>query len=156
MTAPPQRVEQRVEALGGGGEARRLDAGAARPVRLVALDHAGLAQADGLAVDRDRGLALGVGDLVAEVLGLLAHEAVDGEGEQVGEAQLLVVDGHGVELLEAVDGLAREQLRVAVVDGGGVAARLAAGEVLVVLEVERADELLGAPTVLLQVESLTA
>ena len=152
VAAPPERVEQRVEVLRGGGEARRLDARAARPVRLVALHHARLAQADGLAVDGDGGLALGVGDLVAEVLGLLAHEAVDGEGEQVGEAQLLVVDGGRVQLLEAVDGLAREQLRVAVVDRGGVAARLAPGEVLVVLEVERADELFGAPAVPLQVE----
>ena len=45
-----------------------------------------------------------------------------------------------------------EQLRIAVVDGRGVAARLAAGEVLVVLEVERADELLRAPAVTLQIE----
>ena len=122
VTAPPLRVEQRVEVLGGGGQARLLDARAARPVRLVALRHARLAQPDGLAVHGDGGLGLGVGDLVAEVLGLLAHEAVDGEGEQVGEAQLLVVDGRGVELLEPVDGLAREQLGIAVVDGRRLAA----------------------------------
>ena len=65
---------------------------AARPVRLVALHDARLSQADGLAVDRDGGLALGVGDVVAEVLGLLAQIAVDGEGEQVGEAPLGIVD----------------------------------------------------------------
>ncbi len=152
VTAPPERVEQRVEVLRRGREARRLDAGAARPVGLVGLDHARLAQPEGLTVDGDRGLALGVGDLVAEVLGLLAHEAVHSEGQQVGEAQLFVVGRGGVQLLEAVDGLPGEELRVAVVHGGGIAPGLAPGEVLVVLEVERADELLGAPAVPLQIE----
>ena len=152
MAAPPHGVEQRVEALGGGGQARRLDALAARPVGLVALHDARLPQADRLAVDRDGGLALGVGDLVAEVLGLLAEVAVDREREQEGEAPLRVVLWRPVQLLEPVDGLAREQLRVAVVDRRRVAAGLAAGEMLVVLEIERADELLGAPPVAFQVD----
>ena len=94
--------------------ARLLDARTTRPVRLVALNEARLPQPDRLAVDDDRGLALGVGDLVAEMLGLLAHEAVDGEREKVRESELVVVEFEGVQLLEPVDRLAREELGVAV------------------------------------------
>ena len=52
-------------------------------VGLVGLHDARLTQADALAVDLDLGAStLGVGDLVGDLLGLVAHEAVDAQVEQ--------------------------------------------------------------------------
>ena len=70
-------------------------------VGLVGLHDARVAQADLLAVDGDLGARFGVGDLVGELLGLVAEEAFDAEVEQEREAAALVVAGGGV-----VDGCA--------------------------------------------------
>ncbi len=152
VAASPIALQQGIEMLLGGGQPGGLDTGPAGGVRLVALDDPGLAQADGVAVDLDLRRAFGVGDLVDEMLGLLAHEPVDGEGDEIREASLcLFFDGTLIQGLELVDGLAREQLGIEVVDAGRVAHGFAAREVLVVLAVEGADELLCSATVRLEV-----
>ena len=94
--AAPAAVVQRVEEVGGELDAGVVDAPPPRAVGLVGLHDARVAQADLLAVDRDLGARLGVGDLVGELLGLLAHEAVDAQVEQEREAAALVVAGGGV------------------------------------------------------------
>ena len=152
MGLAPEPVQARVEDLLSGRQASVLDALATLAVSLVGLRDARLAQADDLAVDLDGRLTLGVGDLVGELLGLGAHEAVDHERQQIGRraprlAFVVLVVG-----LELVDGLLGEQLWEAVVDGREVAHLFLAGEVLVVLEVEGADELLGPAAVLIYVD----
>ena len=144
LVAPrPEPVVERVEELAGDGHARRLDALAPVAVGLVRLDDGGDAEPYLLAVHRDGGLGLGVGDLVAEVTCLGPHVAVDGEGEQVGEASLLVALSIGVEAVELGDGLCGEERRVTLVDDGGVADGLLSRVVVVELLLELSDEPLG-------------
>ena len=94
----------------GCGQPGGLDARPAAGVRLVALRDAGLTQTEGLAVDLDGRRALRVGDLVDELLGLLAHEAVDGERAEVGDAPpVLVFGGALTQGIQPFNGFAREE-----------------------------------------------
>lgn len=126
VTAAPEGVEERVEQLVRRREARLLDTSPARPVGLVRLRDPRLTKADALPVDTDGRGAFGVGDLVAQVLGLFTHEPVHGEGEEVRQATLVVVLGDRVHALKFIDGVLGEEFGVAVVHGGGVAGGFAA------------------------------
>jgi hypothetical protein len=122
-------ARERVQRTLGGLVARIVDERAPLRVRLVGLRHRGLAEGELLAVQRHRESRLAPCELRRLGLRGLADVALHGEEQQ------LAVAG----LAQRIDGRAREQAGVPVVDGLDLEPVLAAGVVQQVL----ADEGLG-------------
>ena len=142
----------RVEPLGQQLVACRLDRGAPPRVGLVGERDRHAAIRDRGRVDRDLERRLELGELGGLALVRLPEVALEREREQVADPPCLLATGRPRHVAEVLDGVAREQLRVALVDRLDLELALAAGEVEVVLAVDLLGELLGRAAVAVEVQ----